>query len=102
MLAFFDLRTSGNLGQGMKHDLYKLVGPHLKYAMVPLAAVLGLMAGIATTLQTPAETCPANQVVAMKPIEGSDAQVGFAATPIEVLYGVPTERTIHLWPKAGK
>jgi hypothetical protein len=34
----------------------------------------------------------------MKPVEGEEKPAAFAKMPIEALYGVPSERTKHLWP----
>lgn len=72
-------------------------GPQPKYAILPVAAVL-LGSWIAVGSVPPVE-----QVTVMKPLP--DGAVAAGANPvsadgdiaIEVRYGVPTPRTIHLW-----
>jgi hypothetical protein len=73
--------------------------PRLKvrHALVPITAVVCFLLGLATTLREPAPTLAINEVVTMKPVEGSDGQPVFPKMPIEALYGVPSERTQHLW-----
>lgn len=73
--------------------------PRLKvrHALVPLIAVVCFLLGLATTLREPTPTLALNEVVAMKPVEGGDGQPVFTKMPIEALYGVPSERTQHLW-----
>ena len=70
----------------------------LRYAIVPIIGVLCFLAGLATTLLEPAPTLAIQEVVAMKPVEGEEKPAAFAKMPIEALYGVPSERTKHLWP----
>ena len=69
----------------------------LRYALMPIIGVLCFLAGLATTLLEPAPTLAIDEVVAMKPVEGSDGTPVFTKMPIEALYGVPSERTQHLW-----
>ena len=73
--------------------------PRLKvrHALVPLTAVACFLLGLATSLREPTPTLALNEVVAMKPAEGDDGQPVFIKMPIEALYGVPSERTQHLW-----
>jgi hypothetical protein len=78
--------------------------PRLKvrHALVPITAVACFLLGLATTLREPAPTLALDEVVAMKPVEGSDGQPVFPKMPIEALYGVPSERTQHLWSPRKK
>ena len=69
----------------------------LQYAMLPVVCVACFLAGLATALLEPVPTLAINEVVAMKPVEGSDGQPVFTKMPIEALYGVPSERTEHQW-----
>ena len=50
------------------------------------------------TNDEPAPTLAIEEVVAMKPVEGESGPPAFTKMPIETLYGVPSERTKHLWP----
>lgn len=70
-------------------------------AVVPALSVLCFLAGIATSLTEPVPTLAVDEVIAMKPVEGSEETQLFAKMPIESLYGVPSRRTEHLW-KPGK
>jgi hypothetical protein len=72
-------------------------GPHPKYAILPLVLVLGVVGWVAAKNPGPIAAPTAQKVTAMKPTEGSPAVN--QELPTEVLYGVPTERTLHLWPK---
>jgi hypothetical protein len=78
--------------------------PRLKvrHALVPVTAVVCFLLGLATSQREPTPTLALNEVVAMKPVEGSDGQPVFPKMPIEALYGVPSERTQHLWPPHKK
>jgi hypothetical protein len=69
----------------------------LKHAITPVVGVLCFLAGLATTMIEPTPTLAVDEVVVMKPIEGSDGAPVFPKMPIELLYGVPSERTEHLW-----
>lgn len=69
----------------------------LQYAILPVVCVACFLAGLATALLEPAPTLAISEVVAMKPVEGNDGQPVFAKMPIEAIYGVPSERTQHLW-----
>lgn len=71
-------------------------------AVVPALGVLCFLAGIATSLTDPAPTLAVDEVVAMKPVEGSEETQLFAKMPIESLYGVPSKRTEHLWKPGTK
>jgi hypothetical protein len=71
-------------------------GPHPKYAVLPLVLVLGVVGWVAAENPGPIAAATAQRVTAMKPIGGSPAAA--QDLPTEVLYGVPTERTLHLWP----
>lgn len=81
-------------------DEYMSGIPRLKvrYALLPITAVTCFLLGLATTLREPAPTLALDEVVAMKPVEGEENPPAFAKMPIEALYGVPSERTKHLWP----
>jgi len=72
-------------------------GPHPKYAILPVILVLGVIGWLATENPGPIERPAAQTVMAMKPIEGTEAAA--QPLPIEVRYGVPTERTLHLWSR---
>jgi hypothetical protein len=72
-----------------------------RYAMIPIIGFLCLLASLASMAIKPVPTLALDEVVAMKPIEGEAAPV-FPKMPIEVLYGVPSERTEHLWPHSKK
>jgi hypothetical protein len=88
-----------------------LLGPHPKYAVVPVLLVLGLLGWVAANNPAPpaAPEADAVAVVAMKPIEGGDeapAAPGAdrarvirttAGLPVEVLYGMPSAATMDLW-----
>lgn len=70
----------------------------LRYALLPIAAIACFLFGLATSLREPAPTLAIDEVVAMKPVEGEENPPAFTKVPIEALYGVPSERTKHLWP----
>jgi hypothetical protein len=72
-------------------------GPHPKHAILPMLLVLGVVGWVAYKNPGPIQASTAQQVTVMKPIEG--AATGAQGMPIEALYGVPTERTVHLWPE---
>jgi hypothetical protein len=72
-------------------------GPHPKYAILPVILVLGVIGWLAAENPGPIERPAAQPVTAMKPIVGTEAAA--QPMPIEVRYGVPTERTLHLWPR---
>ena len=80
-----------------EHDEARPIHLGLKYAIVPVVGVLCFLAGLATTIIQPAPTLAIDEVVAMKPVEGGDGAPVFTKMPIEALYGVPSERTEHLW-----
>lgn len=75
-------------------------GPHPKHAVLPVCILLGLV-GWGVSRSTGGE--PAGQtVVAMKPVAGDEQPVpalplSASGLPIEVIYGVPSGRTRHLW-----
>jgi hypothetical protein len=70
----------------------------IRHALLPITAVACFLLGLATTLREPAPTLALDEVVAMKPVEGEENPPAFTKMPIEALYGVPSERTKHLWP----
>ena len=72
-------------------------GPHPKHAILPVLLVLGVVGWVAYKNPGPIQASTAQQVTVMKPIEGT--VMGAQEMPIEALYGVPTERTVHLWPE---
>ena len=72
-------------------------GPHPKYAVLPVLLVLGVVGWVAAKNPGPIAAPTAQKVTVMKPIAG--AQADTQELPTEVLYGVPTERTLHLWPE---
>jgi len=72
-------------------------GPHPKYAILPVSAVLSVIAWVAIQNPAPVANPTAQKITVMKPIDG--IAVGTTQMPIEVRYGVPTERTLHLWFK---
>jgi len=99
-----------------------LLGPHPKYAVVPMLLAFGLLGWIAANNPAPsaaaASAADAVAVMAMKPIEGRDEAPAASASPdasvapdadragmirtaaglpVEVLYGVPSAATMHLW-----
>lgn len=73
-------------------------GPRPVYAVVPVIAAVGVAAWVWAANAGPLPSPSAVAVTALKPVNGEAA----AATtlPIEVVYGVPSERTIHLWRPA--
>jgi hypothetical protein len=75
-------------------------GPHPKYAVLPVILVLGVVGWVAAKNPGPIAAATAEKVTAMKPIEGEHA--GTQELPMEVVYGVPTERTLHLWPEHAR
>jgi hypothetical protein len=101
-----------------------LLGPHPKYAVVPVLLVFGLLGWVAANNPAPsaaASVADSVAVMAMKPIEGRDEAPAApevpaasdspaasdadrarmirtaAGLPVEVLYGVPSAATMHLW-----
>ena len=72
-------------------------GPHPKYAILLVSAVLSVIAWVAIQNPDPVANPTAQQITVMKPIDG--ITVGAPQMPIEARYGVPTERTLHLWPE---
>lgn len=78
-------------------DASQLPRLRLRNALMPIIGVLCFLAGLTTALLEPAPTLAIDEVVAMKPVEGSDGTHAFTKMPIEALYGVPSERTEHLW-----
>ena len=74
-------------------------GPHPKYAVLPVCILLALVGwGISRSNAGPNATT----VVAMKPVAGDEQPapalvLATSGLPIEVIYGVPSGRTRHLW-----
>lgn len=79
------------------HDETRVIRLGLRHAITPVVGVLCFLAGLATTMIKPIPTLAVGEVVAMKPVEGGEGAAVFTKMPIEVLYGVPSERTEHLW-----
>lgn len=75
-------------------------GPHPKYAVVPVLAVIAVVGWVAANNPGSIEVPTGTPVVVMKPVEGTDLAPPSADMPIEVRYGVPSERTLHLWPES--
>jgi hypothetical protein len=71
-------------------------------AVTPALGVLCFLAGIAASLVEPTPTLAVDEVVAMRPVEGSEETQLFTKTPIESLYGVPSKRTENLWKPSKK
>lgn len=74
-------------------------GPHPKYAVLPVCVLLALV-GFGISRSTAGQN--AQTVVAMKPVAGDEqpvptAPLAASGLPIEVIYGVPSGRTRHLW-----
>jgi len=77
-------------------------GPHPKYAVLPVCILLALV-GWGVSRSDAGEA--ARTVVAMKPIAGEEGALtalplAASGLPIEVIYGVPSGRTLHLWEPA--
>ena len=72
-------------------------GPHPKYAILLVSAVLSVIAWVAIQNPDPVANPTSQHKTVMKPIDG--IAVGAPQMPIEARYGVPTERTLHLWPE---
>lgn len=81
----------------MSNHLAGVWGPHPKYAVLPVLLVMGVVGWVAAKNPGPIAVPTAQKVTAMKPVEGTQAIT--QELPTEVLYGVPTERTLHLWPE---
>lgn len=77
-------------------------GPRPAYAVAPAIAACGIAAWVWSTSrdsQRDSQPTPsAVAITAMKPVDGDVAPA--APLPIEVVYGVPSERTLHLWTAA--
>ena len=73
-------------------------GPHPKYAILPALCVLGVVGWLAYRYPEPIDSPRATAVTTMKPVEGTASAPVSATLPMEVLYGVPTVETMHLWP----
>jgi len=72
-------------------------GPHPKYAVLPVLLVVGVVGWVAAKNPGPIAALTAKKVTAMKPVEGTQASM--QELPIQVVYGVPTEQTLHLWSR---
>lgn len=70
-------------------------GPRPVYAMLPFCAAFA--AGGWAWSQHPADplASPPVAVTAMKPVDGASPTE--RRLPAEIVYGVPTEGTLHLW-----
>ncbi|MCE9631913.1 MAG: hypothetical protein K8S94_14510 [Planctomycetia bacterium] len=70
-------------------------GPHPLHAILPVLAIIGFSGWVWFANRGPLADTARMAVTALKPIDGTAADP--AELPIEVRYGVPTERTLHLW-----
>lgn len=84
------------------------LGPHPKYAVLPVLLVLALLGWVAANNPAPVASPDAVTVVAMRPVDGgaeapaaaasqTPSPITAAGLPIEVLYGVPSAATMDLW-----
>jgi len=78
-------------------------GPRPRYALLPLAGVAAVCGTLLSRSPAPAVAGPTS-VTAFKPaadgtVSGGDLGDGM---PIEVVYGVPTARWLHLWVDADR
>lgn len=70
-------------------------GPEPLFAVIPAVAAFGAAGWIwLGQVDAPRDPSPI-RITALRPVDGQD---GSAAVPIEVSYGVPDEKTLHLWP----
>lgn len=76
-------------------------GPHPKHAILPAVMVLGIIGWIASANRQPIDSPTATRVTALKPVENGPPAIDHAAIPIEARYGVPSDRTMHLWTGRG-
>ncbi len=83
----------------MRSSPSKLRGPHPVHAVVPVLAAIVFSGWVWFADRGPLADSARLAVTAMKPVEGAAAAP--ADLPIEVCYGVPTERTLHLWPRGA-
>lgn len=76
----------------------RIWGPRPRWAMVPLAGAAAVVASLLARPDRPPGAV-ATAVTALKPrADGSAVPVPApAAIPLEVVYGVPTPATLHLW-----
>jgi hypothetical protein len=95
VVSFSDTFSLGE--QHMNACQGSIWGPHPKYAVLPVLLVVGVVGWVAYTNPGPVEVSAAQKVTVMKPVEGMVP--GIQEVPIEAVYGVPTERTMHLWPE---
>jgi hypothetical protein len=72
-------------------------GPHPIHALLPAVVMLAFSGWVWFANRGPLPALPV-AVVALRPVDGTAAATEM---PIEVRYGVPTERTLHLWAPAG-
>lgn len=70
-------------------------GPSPMYAVVPVILAVGLAASVWAANGEPLPSPSGVAVTVLKPVHGAVAAVD--TLPIDVVYGVPSERTIHLW-----
>lgn len=68
------------------------------YAVAPAIAAFGIAAWVWSASRDSQPAPSAVAVTALKPVDGELAPT--APLPIEVVYGVPSERTLHLWAPA--
>jgi len=75
-------------------------GPHPKHAVVPAIAVLAVVAWVAAKNPGPLQASTGGTpVTVMKPVEGATVALPRAEMPVEVRYGVPSQKNLHLWPE---
>lgn len=70
-------------------------GPEPLFAVIPAVAAFGAAGWIWLAHADAARSPSAIRVTALRPVERGDAG---ATLPIEVSYGVPDEKSLHLWP----
>lgn len=83
----------------MRSNAQGFWGPHPAYALLPVLAIIGVSGWVWFANRGPLPDAARVAVTAMKPLGGAAADP--AEMPIEVRYGVPTERTLHLWAPAA-
>lgn len=73
-------------------------GPQPRYAIGPLLLVFGILSWVGYENPRPMESPAATTMTVMKPVEGTAIAPPAGDLPMEILYGVPTSDTKHLWP----
>jgi hypothetical protein len=89
----------------MKTSIAGIWGPHPTYAILPLLAVGCVLGWVALGEARAAEGL--RKATATRPVADGSAARGSSenalstdpeSLPIEVRYGVPASRTLHVWP----